>query len=105
VTAQLEPRNEVFEMFLNDDFSGGDPTEEALVARARRARAGEEGNYGTDAFGLDFNVDGVLLEHSYLAGEPSVTVDLDNFTDIITELSAARRLAAADGNGPHHPNS
>lgn len=103
VTVRLDPRNELVEIFLSRDMGGSTHVEEALIDRAERARAGRPGTYGLDSFALYFTPDGVILEHCYREGNPSVIIELDNFVHLAQTYAAAQRRQDEASDQPGHP--
>lgn len=85
----LEPADDLLERFLTQDVDVDTYLSRTLVERAEQARTGTASSHGSNNFGILFDAHGVTLQHNYLDGEPSVTVDLDNFVDIVTAYSAA----------------
>ena len=97
ITVRVNPPNEVLEMFLSTEIRT-ERMREDLVRRALEAKSGRRANYGSDAYGIHFDSEGVELEHNYLQGEPSVTVGLDNFLEIVSRYPSARQMPV-DGCG------
>lgn len=88
-SAQVDPPNDLIAEFVNDEIILPVMQEE-LLARANGALAGRTSNFGSNVLNIDFELDGLVLEHNYLEGESSVKIGLRSFIDIVTAYVEAQ---------------